>query len=45
MRRLCRVAFAIAFASAFGVAVEPATAQTPYIPYFGKNQIRYDKFS
>ena len=22
----------------------PAAAQTPYIPYFGKNQIRYDKF-
>ena len=45
MRRLCRVAFAIAFASAFGLAVEPAAAQTPYIPYFGKNQIRYDKFT
>ena len=45
MRRLCRVAFAIAFASAFGLAVEPAAAQTPYIPYFGKNQIRYDKFN
>jgi hypothetical protein len=25
--------------------VEPAAAQTPYIPYFGKNQIRYDKFT
>ena len=25
-------------------AVEPASAQTPYVPYFGKNQIRYDKF-
>jgi len=45
MRRLCRVAIAIAFASAFGLAVEPAAAQTPYIPYFGKNQIRYDKFN
>src|SRR4026209_558767 len=22
----------------------PVAAQTPYIPYFGKNQIRYDKF-
>ena len=22
----------------------PAAAQTPYIPYYGKNQIRYDKF-
>jgi hypothetical protein len=45
MSRLCRVAFAIAFASAFAVAAEPAVAQTPYIPYFGKNQIRYDKFN
>ena len=35
---------AVAFASAFALAVEPAAAQTPYIPYFGKNQIRYDKF-
>jgi hypothetical protein len=39
------VAIAIAFASAFALAVEPAAAQTPYIPYFGKNQIRYDKFN
>ena len=22
----------------------PAFAQTPYVPYFGKNQVRYDKF-
>jgi hypothetical protein len=36
---------AVAFASAFALAVEPAAAQTPYIPYFGKNQIRYDKFN
>jgi hypothetical protein len=42
---LRRVAMAVAFASAFAVAVEPAAAQTPYIPYFGKNQIRYDKFN
>jgi WD40 repeat protein len=45
MRRLCRAAFAIACASAFALAAEPAAAQTPYIPYFGKNQIRYDKFN
>jgi hypothetical protein len=43
--RLCRVVIAAAFASAFALAVEPAAAQTPYIPYFGKNQIRYDKFN
>jgi WD40 repeat protein len=45
MSRLCRVAFAIAFASAFALSAERAAAQTPYIPYFGKNQIRYDKFN
>jgi hypothetical protein len=45
MSPLRRVAIAAAFASAFALAVEPAAAQTPYIPYFGKNQIRYDKFT
>ena len=24
--------------------LSPPSAQTPYVPYFGKNQIRYDKF-
>jgi hypothetical protein len=43
--RLRRVVIAAACASALALAVEPATAQTPYIPYFGKNQIRYDKFN
>ena len=33
MAALVLVAFAV-----------PVAAQTPYIPYFGKNQIRYDKF-
>jgi hypothetical protein len=42
---LRRVVIAAAFASAFALAVEPAAAQTPYIPYYGKNQIRYDKFN
>ena len=27
-----------------GGAVHEAFAQTPYVPYFGKNQIRYDNF-
>jgi hypothetical protein len=45
MSPLRRVAIAAAFASAFALAVESAAAQTPYIPYFGKNQIRYDKFT
>jgi len=34
---------AVAF-SAVLAAPGPAAAQTPYVPYFGKNQIRYDKF-
>jgi hypothetical protein len=36
-RILLRVLALLAFAV-------PAAAQTPYIPYYGKNQIRYDKF-
>jgi WD40 repeat protein len=35
---------AAVLAAALALAVEPASAQTPYVPYFGKNQIRYDKF-
>jgi hypothetical protein len=42
---LRRAVIAAAFASAFTLAVEPVAAQTPYIPYYGKNQIRYDKFN
>src|SRR4030095_1238194 len=38
-RTLLRVVSALAFLT---LAV-PVAAQTPYIPYFGKNQIRYDK--
>src|SRR3970040_1803761 len=38
---LLRVMSACAVALAFATS---AAAQTPYIPYFGKNQIRYDKF-
>ncbi len=34
---------ALAFASV-GVLPGPASGQTPYVPYFGKNQVRYDKF-
>ena len=39
------LAAAVAFIVAFGVAQGLASAQTPYIPYFGKNQIRYDNFN
>jgi hypothetical protein len=33
-----------AFVAALLLAPSLAPAQTPYIPYFGKNQIRYDNF-
>lgn len=39
--------FAVALALAVGLVAGMATraaAQTPYIPYFGKNQVRYDDF-
>ena len=41
-----RPAFGVAAAlmAAIVLAPLPATAQTPYIPYFGKNSIRYDHF-
>ena len=38
--RLAVMALAVAVAASPG----PAQAQTPYVPYFGKNQIRYDNF-
>jgi hypothetical protein len=31
-------------AAAFAVAGGAASAQTPFVPYYGKNQIRYDNF-
>ena len=31
-------------AAAFLSAALPAAAQTPYYPYFNKNQVRYDNF-
>src|SRR5687767_15322799 len=37
-------AAAAAVVAAIVLAPLPAAAQTPYIPYFGKNQIRYDHF-
>ena len=35
---------AAALAAVLTWAPQPAAAQTPYIPYYGKNQIRYDHF-
>ncbi|HVZ23190.1 MAG TPA: hypothetical protein VG871_19085, partial [Vicinamibacterales bacterium] len=33
-----------AVAAAFAVLPAVAAAQTPYVPYYGKNQVRYDNF-
>jgi hypothetical protein len=35
---------AVAVLAMIAAAPQPIAAQTPYIPYFGKNQIRYDNF-
>ena len=45
MRRL-RISFLVfALAAAFaGLTPAPAQAQTPYVPYFGKNQLRFFNF-
>jgi hypothetical protein len=40
---LLQVAAAVA-AAVLTFAPRPAAAQTPYVPYFGKNQVRYDNF-
>jgi hypothetical protein len=42
-RRGSRVSVVAALAAIFTFATTVA-AQTPYIPYFGKNQVRYDNF-
>ena len=34
---------ALTFAMA-GLVPRPVTGQTPFVPYFGKNQVRYDRF-
>ncbi|MGE0444794.1 MAG: hypothetical protein AB7P99_06155 [Vicinamibacterales bacterium] len=44
-RTTCGLRIAVAaLAAAILSAPLPAAAQTPYIPYFGKNQVRYDNF-
>src|SRR6187399_3523347 len=35
---------AAAMVAVLTLATSSAFAQTPYVPYFGKNQVRYDKF-
>ena len=39
--------WAMPLAAAFVIAVTAmdAVAQTPYVPYYGKNKIRYDNFA
>ena len=44
-RFLTPVALAMFYVLAFAGAPSTAEAQTGYIPYFGKNQIRYDNFN
>jgi hypothetical protein len=45
MRRL-RILTLVAFITSLGFASlpTPVDAQTPYVPYFGKNRVRYDQF-
>jgi hypothetical protein len=38
------VVAAVTLAFAVLCLAPPAVAQTPYVPYFGKNQVRYDNF-
>ena len=51
LKRVCtmanmrkRILLRVMAAMALVTFALPAAAQTPYIPYFGKNQIRHDKF-
>ena len=39
-----RLVGAAAALVALAAAATDASAQTPFVPYFGKNQIRYDNF-
>ena len=43
-RTSCGLPVVAALAVAVLFAPTLASAQTPYIPYYGKNQIRYDNF-
>ena len=43
-RTSCGILLRVMTALACLAFAVPVAAQTPYIPYFGKNQIRYDKF-
>ena len=43
-RTWCGLPVAAVFAVVLAFVAQPLAAQTPYIPYFGKNQVRYDNF-
>ncbi|MEW5982864.1 MAG: hypothetical protein AB1806_10900 [Acidobacteriota bacterium] len=42
--RSAAAAFAVAVAAVVFTLAVPAAGQTPYVPYFGKNLVRYDTF-
>jgi hypothetical protein len=44
IRQLLAPALVVLVAAGSLVPAAPASAQTPYVPYFGKNMVRYDKF-
>jgi hypothetical protein len=43
-RAVLSTAIAAGLAAVIVGTTQPLAAQTPYVPYFGKNQIRYDHF-
>src|SRR5688572_28609164 len=43
-RTWCGALLSAAALAAVAASATPVAAQTPYIPYFGKNQVRYDNF-
>lgn len=42
--RMVRILFLAVAVVVVGLAPAVAAAQTPYVPYFGKNRVKYDKF-
>ena len=44
IRLRCGALLVAVVASLLASTPKPVTAQTPFVPYFGKNQIRYDNF-
>ena len=42
--RMIRMLFLAVAVVVVGLAPAIASAQTPYVPYFGKNRVKYDTF-